>query len=184
MAQIFTRIAQEWVVVPLDAERFALAPGEGNSVDGVRVARTLANGAAAELHHVRSDETGDAWVVVSNLARPGELSINGQPVPLGISVLRDRDEIRIGRRARAWLSLERLAEILPYPRADAPRCPRCQTAIAEQSPAVRCPNPRCAIWHHESGLFPCWSYDTRCALCDQPTALDPAFRWSPEELGA
>ena len=119
-----------------------------------------------------------AWAIVTR--DPASVRINGAPLPLGIAVLADRDEIRIDNRA-LWFSTETRPSIEPFPESS-PRgmCPRCKQPIAPGSPAVRC--PACGLWHHESDEWPCWSYAQTCAVCNHPTALDAPWRWSPEDL--
>lgn len=120
---------------------------------------------------------GDRWVLLGAPA----VRVNGSPVDTGILVLRDRDEICAGAQ-RLFFSTEQLAVVAPYPGAVRPAfCPRCKLEIESGSPAVAC--PRCRVWHHQSDdLLPCWTYSGRCALCDQVTALDADFQWTPEEL--
>jgi len=80
-----------------------------------------------------------------------------------------------------FFSTELLAGVTPYPGSERPiLCARCKAEIATASPAVRC--PRCGAWHHQSDELPCWTYAERCSVCDQPTALDAGFAWTPEEL--
>jgi hypothetical protein len=127
----------------------------------------------------------DTWILLAEPSAP--VYVNGQAVPLGVRILRDRDEIRVGRMQPATLffSTERMASVEPFPGADrAIHCPRCKTELAVGVPAVRCPNPQCGLWHHQApgSNLPCWTYDTRCASCDQQTALDAGYRWTPEGL--
>jgi hypothetical protein len=126
----------------------------------------------------RSGGEPESWVAIGSPA----LHVNGVALDVGIRVLRDRDEVRVGD-ARAYFSAEALPVVVAFPGAERPVfCPRCQQEIAPQSAAVRCPS--CGVWHHQADELPCWTYDAKCALCDQPTALDGGLRWSPEEVGA
>jgi hypothetical protein len=72
--------------------------------------------------------------------------------------------------------------VTPYPGAEQPAfCPRCKQRLERADLAVKC--PRCRAWHHQSEKFPCWTYDSTCALCQhQLTALDAGYSWTPEEL--
>lgn len=128
----------------------------------------------------------DAWALLASPSvRP---VVNGIPVSHGIVALSDRDEIRLppdpgaaGTGASFFFSTERLATIEPYP--DGGRrgsCPRCKRPLTSGEDAVKC--PACGLWHHATDEFPCWTYDSRCAACQQPTALDAGFQWTPEEL--
>ena len=126
----------------------------------------------------RGAPDADVWFVLG----PPAVRVNGAPLDLGIRVLADRDELRVGS-ARAFFSTETLAAIEAFPGSERPTlCPRCKLEIVAGTPAVRC--TKCRVWHHESvadGLE-CWSYAATCAAdCDQPTALDTGLRWSPEE---
>jgi hypothetical protein len=125
----------------------------------------------------RSGGEPECWVAIG----PPAVHVNGVALDVGIRVLRDRDELRVGD-ARAYYSSESLPVVVAFPGAERPVfCPRCQQEIPPQSAAVRC--PACGVWHHQTDELPCWTYAEHCALCDQPTALDGGFRWSPEEVG-
>jgi hypothetical protein len=142
-----------WVPLPLDGDALALH-------------------AETTLHR----SGAGTWVVVGSPA----VRVNGAPLDAGIRVLRDRDELRIGGR-RTFFSTETLAAVVPFPDGERPvPCARCTLAVASGSPAVRC--PQCRLWHHQSEARPCWAYAERCTACDQPTALDAGFRWTPEPL--
>jgi hypothetical protein len=128
---------------------------------------------------VRMEQGGDVWTLIAHHAGP-PVRVNGSPLLLGVRVLRDKDEIRI-QGSRFFFSTESQPHIEPFPgSAKTTFCPRCKEAIEKDSPAVRCPG--CGVWHHQSEDLPCWTYDARCALCDQPSALDAGYRWTPEEL--
>jgi len=132
-------------------------------------------GRISPLLDVRRAASG-AWVAVG----PPAVHVNGGALDLGIHVLRDRDELRHGA-ARVFFSTESLPEVASFPGAEQPVfCPRCQLAILPQSAAVRC--PKCGVWQHLTDDLPCWTYTDHCTLCDQPSALDGGFRWTPEEL--
>jgi hypothetical protein len=128
--------------------------------------------AAALVRHAVEPE---GWVLIG----PRAVRVNGASLDAGIRVLRDRDEIVAGA-GRIFFSSESLAAIVAFPAGAPPTfCARCKLAIAPGSPAVRC--PQCVLWHHQSDELPCWTYAERCTMCDQPTALDAGFRWTPEE---
>ena len=131
-------------------------------------------------------------VILTRLANPPEtwallcppqsdVRLNGLPVPLGLAVLADRDELRIPGESARFFSTETLARVEACPDTAAHSfCPRCKQAIESGSAAVRCPG--CGLWHHSSDDLPCWSYAPTCAGCSQETALNAGFRWTPEEL--
>ena len=119
----------------------------------------------------------NTWALIT---RQPNARLNGLPVPLGLAVLEDKDEIRVPGLT-AWFSTEAQALVEQYPElAVRGCCPRCKQGIDVATPAVRC--PACNLWHHASDDLPCWTYAPTCAACAQETALDAGFRWSPEEL--
>jgi hypothetical protein len=137
-------------------------------------------GGLASFSIARTPE-GETWVLLAE-PTPGEASVrvNGTPLAIGIAALRDRDEVMAGG-ARAFFSTERLATITTFEGAEcAVFCPRCKLEIAPGTPVVRCPT--CGILHHQSDDYGCWTYAERCAMCDQRTALDTGYRWTPEGL--
>jgi hypothetical protein len=157
MAHLWTResSAGEWSPVALIGDALDVSPG------------MLLRRASVEP---------EVWVLVSSSA----VHVNGARLSAGIRILCDRDELRAGGH-RSFFSTESLAKIVPFPGADRPVfCARCKLEIAAGTPAVRC--PRCTVWHHQTEQLPCWTYSPQCAICDQPSALDAGFVWSPEEL--
>lgn len=182
MAHLWMQDAEgAWGVLALSADELDLRQlaarvgderGERRSGDAARAAAP-----AGRLLQITADPT--EWAL---LASPqAEISINGLPVQVGIQILTDRDEVRIGSSDSMFFSTECLARCEPLPPADRPLfCPRCRQPIETGSLAVRC--PQCALWHHQSAELPCWTYSPTCALCPQPTELDAGFRWTPEDL--
>jgi uncharacterized C2H2 Zn-finger protein len=134
---------------------------------------TLAAAARFETAHTVD---GDAWVVLGDAT----VRVNGFPLDAGIAVLRERDELLAGGE-RVFFSTEKLATITTYAGGERPVfCPRCKLEITAGTPVVRC--PACGVLHHQSDDYSCWLYAEHCTTCDQPTALDAGFRWSPEVL--
>jgi len=121
----------------------------------------------------------DAWVLLAG--RASDVRINGADLVLGIRALRDKDEVSVDGH-RLFFSTEQLACVTPFPGAEQPAfCPRCKQRLERADLAVKC--PRCQAWHHQSEKFPCWTYDSTCALCQhQLTALDAGYSWTPEDL--
>lgn len=133
----------------------------------------------AECTFRRLPDQPNAWALLTSGLVP--VQVNGAPVPLGLTIIADRDEIRIGRGRACFFSTESFARIEPYPlSAPTGLCPRCGLPIPAASPAVKCPG--CGLWHHASDELGCWTYAEQCAECPQETALDTGFRWTPEEL--
>ena len=167
---------RQWAVLPLTGDRLPLdatLPG-------------LARGADAEFGRaelVRSAEPDREWVLLAQ----GEdnLRVNGLPLPLGIRVLRHRDEIRLGSLGTAFFSTETLARVVEYPGPTAVECARCRVEIQKGFLAVQCPN--CDVWFHEgpdeAGKDrPCFTYAPTCVYCPHGTRLDAGYQWSPEDL--
>jgi hypothetical protein len=165
-----------WAVFPLASQFLslpdALAAAGPGAPDGQ---------ATSDAILVRSAGSGSTrWVLIA--ASPGVL-MNGVPLLTGIRVLLDRDEIRLGAARTVYFSSETLATVEDFPGSEqAMFCPRCKQEIARGVKAVRCPSPRCRVWHHQTDDLPCWAYAPHCGLCDQPTDLGGSYRWSPEEL--
>jgi len=172
--------ASNWMAVPLDGDTVVLtgdsirpAPPQVRSEDGCR-----------EAVVVRSGQGGsEVWVLAA--VAEAAVHVNGQPLHLGLRVLRDKDEMRIGDGASLFFSEERPACITALPGTGSTICPRCKQRIDEQSPIVRC--PRCRVVHHQSEELPCWTgyEDERfptCAVCDQPSMLGADLQWTPEGL--
>jgi hypothetical protein len=166
----------EWVVMPLSEGAFALAPGDALPVRPRRAGTDCVG--AALLLCSRGPE-GEAWLVMG--ATQAGVRLNGAPLRTGVRVLQDRDELDVDGLGRVFFSEERLVRVEPFPGGERPVfCPRCKQAISAGSASVQC--PQCRVWHHQCDDLPCWTYAERCALCDQPTALDAGYRWTPEEL--
>lgn len=164
MAHLWLPTEGDWIVFPVNGTEVS-PPGQ----EDVRVVPAPVEGE-------------DQWVV---LARPtpqtAGVYVNGWPLHSGLTILRDRDEIRVGEQDAWFFSTECLARVEALPRCDpAPVCPRCKQSIETGSPAVRC--PQCDVWYHETVALPCWSYAKTCALCDQPTDLEAGYLWTPEKL--
>jgi hypothetical protein len=150
-----------WTVSPLDGDRVAI-DGAGRAF-ALRVTRAAA---------------GEEWVLV---AEPLAVVVNGRPLLTGLHVLGDRDDVRLPGSPPRFFSAERLSAVEPLPEGPAPlACPRCRQTIAAGTPSVRC--PQCQVWHHETSDLPCWTYAETCALCDQVTAMDSGYRWTPHGL--
>lgn len=165
--------SHEWTCWPLLVETFALGDGRPRLVED---AHAEVNAAAPALLRRLADPP-NTWAVA---ASSPALRLNGAPVPLGLAVLEDRDELR-WPTGTAWFSTETQAHVEPFSESTARGfCPRCRQAIAVATPSVRCPG--CGLWHHASEDLPCWTYSPTCAACAQDTALDAWFRWTPEDL--
>jgi len=156
----------KWRAVPLQSPKYALSEDRVKPADPVAVA----GGDDAELHDIAG-----LWVLTAAAAA----RVNGTPVFGGLRALRDRDEIRFGAR-HLFFSTEELPRVVPFAGAAEPvPCGRCRQPLAPGVASVRC---RCGVWHHQTDDLPCWTYASHCALCDQTTALDGSYRWSPALL--
>jgi hypothetical protein len=178
MTRLFTSTAEGWEIRLLDGDRYCLRPVPGGLVQAVPDEGEMEGGDALLLRlRAGSDVAGSGWAVVAH--SDVRVVLNGEPVVVGVAVLRDRDEMRIGVSEPAYLSMERLAAVEPCERDDAPRCPRCANPIERGELSVGCPG--CGVRHHQRADRECWTYLPTCAMCDQPTDLAAGLRWTPEE---
>ena len=172
-----TNDAGEWGIQPLAGE-CGLA---GSAEQVLRITPPVSGLGLADVRLLPPDAAGvtPSWTL---LAGQGvALSVNGQPLVLGIRALRDRDEISIAGQ-RCFFSTEELARIVTFPGLAQPvYCPRCKQKVGVGQLAVACPH--CCAWHHQSETLPCWAYAPTCALCQtQATELDAGYSWTPELL--
>lgn len=166
------RDGESWRVIPIsDALSIDLQP-DGTLVVGPR-ARALATFVSF------SDHGPPAAALVT--APHARVTVNGFR-PLGVSVLTDRDEIRLGS-TRVLFSAYSPAREEPFPSdARETRCARCKVRLQPGDTAARC--PVCGAWHHQGPLAGddgerrCLSYDPQCGIGrhDWKKAL-----WTPEE---
>jgi hypothetical protein len=123
--------------------------------------------------------TNMPWVLI---ASPDvRVTVNGEPLLIGVRVLASRDEIRCDSQTVVFCD-ERAAIVQASPTMPGGvRCARCTCEIAPASPAVRC--PACGSWYHQQdpGDFPCWTAIPFCQTCGQATTLGEDS-WSPEEV--
>lgn len=156
--------SRDWSVVTLDG---AAAADAGSPV--------LLDDAEAPSADTLLFDVGGLWVLIA----PETVYVNGSPLVGGVRVLRDRDEIRVGLR-RVFFDEEEPARVVPFPGGAQPvHCPRCLRPVSAGEPAV---HSRCGVWHHQTDEFPCWTYSPSCSQCDQPSALDAGYAWSPDIL--
>jgi hypothetical protein len=181
MSRIFIPTSDEWDVESLEGAACSLrhaACGETPVLwDGQE-----GEDASADVRLLRvgegADITGGGWALVADGSV--RLLVNGEPLAVGIALLRDRDELRVGGGEPVYFSAERLACVEACERDDAPRCPRCAQSIARGELSVRCPG--CGVLHHQRAERECWTYLEKCALCDQATDLASGLRWTPEGM--
>lgn len=161
--------SNDWAVAPLD--------GAARHIVGIGLsaAPPRATEGAASLRRVDGPD-GAVWALVA----PSGVRVNASPSWLGIRVLQDRDEILLPGGERFFFSTEELAVVEEFRGAERPvYCPRCKQEL-HPGPVVRCPT--CSALHHSSDELPCWQYEAKCTLCDQPTDLGGSYRWSPASL--
>jgi hypothetical protein len=137
------------------------------------------SGLVAALVRATGSGPDAPWVLVAATAAGPGVQVNGQPLALGLRVLRDRDELSAGG-ASWFFSTETLPTIVPFPGPAGAACPRCKIGIDPGQPVVRCVG--CRVVYHQSEERPCWLYGEACALCGRPTALDQGYAWTPAEL--
>jgi hypothetical protein len=181
MSRIFMPTTEGWDAQPLEGERYCLRATDGRAGPSVLAQEDCATALADALLLRAAEVEGTMGVGWALLTSDGaRLLLNGEPVALGLALLRHRDELRLGGGAPVFLSTERLAAVEAYAGDDAPRCPRCQQPIARGELAVRCPG--CGVRHHQLVERPCWTYQPKCTLCEQSSDLEAGLRWTPEEL--
>jgi hypothetical protein len=181
------RDSGEWTAAELDGStNFMCADGLGTKSSPRAPETSLTAGAgpgaAAVVRRCRPD--GDVWAVMA----PSDVvvRVNGWPLSLGLCVLRDKDEIRLGDARPCFFSTERLARVETMAEPSSPACcPRCTLPIVGGTLGVRC--PRCGVLHHQTDELPCWYGDederfTTCANCDQPVTLGTEYQWTPDGL--
>jgi hypothetical protein len=158
----------EWIAESLSAER-ALGEWTGDDASLVRIAPQPGGPACYAL-----------------LAPAPSVRVNGEPLPTGIRVLRDRDEILCRTGQRLWFSTERVAEITRFRgsgdagvEADEARCPRCRDYIEQGTEAVACPN--CGVFYHFAADRHCYDYHAECVICRGPTRdlSEQTLAWTP-----
>jgi hypothetical protein len=165
-----------WAPTLLNGDAFALVDSGSHRANVERADAEAETNARVLLRRVSS--VPDTWALLCGPKQP--VWVNGLPVPLGLTVLSDRDEIRLLHTA-VWFSTETQPHVEPFSEsATRGVCPRCKQRIEAGTPAVCCPS--CGLWHHASDDLPCWSYAPTCAACAQDTAMDADFLWTPEDL--
>jgi len=174
MAHLWLPSGEKWLptslirdVLVLHSNPLQLAEPNGSG-EGIFLMRSIPSdsGAGREI-----------WVLIPSPHT--RVRVNGAATA-AMHVLTDRDEIRIGYET-IFFSTERLVQLVPFPEPAPVLCARCNLPIAPGSPAVCCPNSNCAVWHHQSGDYPCWTYHTACAMCGRETDLASSYQWTPEE---
>jgi hypothetical protein len=168
-----------------DEDIWSATPLDGRAVDvSVCPPRILAPGfrlgADAPAAVIRAGPAeSPVWALLA--AAGADVRVNGFEPVAGVAVLQDRDEIRAGPAHPLFFSTETIAHVEEFPGAErAIFCGRCRQPMLKGQLAVRCPNPSCGIWYHQTEQLPCWTYAPTCAFCPQPTALDAGFAWTPE----
>lgn len=179
MSQLFLPSSDGYEILPLTAARYRLVAPRGTPrAESMTESESLTWFNTQLLRAPElPDASGPRWVLLAS--RATRVLLNGEPLALGVALLRHRDELRFPGGDPIYFSAERLTAVEPCPRDDAPRCPRCAQPIARGEPAVGCPG--CGVLHHQLADRPCWTHLPRCARCAQITALDAGLRWSPEE---
>lgn len=177
MAHLWKRdVDGSWAVVPLAHSYYTLA----QEVSAVPRHEALpAACAAARLVRVSGPERRPPWAL---LAPPSaRITVNDQPLILGLRLLRDKDKLISGSRWCYYFSTEELARPEAFPGLPRPiTCPRCVRTLEPGDRAVCCPG--CGTWHHSTDDYPCWTFAPTCSNCDQRTDATDTFAWSPALL--
>lgn len=108
--------------------------------------------------------------------------VNGRPVLLGISALKDKDELAVPGETPMYFSMEQRVQVEAYAGEPGGTCLRCASSIEAGSPAVQCPG--CQKWYHQRPDRLCFSYGDHpiCVECGADAVVSDEFRWVPEEL--
>ncbi|HVS04230.1 MAG TPA: hypothetical protein VMT16_15810 [Thermoanaerobaculia bacterium] len=169
-AQLWMRADDEWAVLPASgALDVGVAPPRAAAAADAGPGRVLLLPGAG------------GWALVAGARR--RVRVDGLAVGLGLRWLADRELVVVEGLPALVFATEAPARVEPFPGLGrAVDCPRCRQPLRNGAPAVRCPAPGCGLWHHQDEELSCWSYAGTCAGCPQPTALDGAPRWTPEEL--
>ncbi len=177
MAHLWMFEAEAWRAMPLAADRFDLGASAAGPAASTSGSPSSAEPQSALL--IRSGADGSpTWALIT--APEAGVRVNGEAPLAGLSALADRDEIRTKDGRRLYYSTETLAQVEPFPGAERPvYCGRCRQLVETGAPSVSCPG--CAVRYHQTAELPCWTYADKCTFCEQATALDAGYRWSPEE---
>jgi len=166
--------SDRWCVLPLESEAYSLVSSPPKPLN-----MSEDHVAVSSAYLLSSGGDQPAWVVISN--EPGFVSVNGEPLTIGIRTITDLDEIRVRNAGTVFFSTESLPAAEKFVAADRPIfCPRCKQAIEHGDEAVKCPG--CGVWHHQTPELGCWTYAPTCALCSRSSDLTAGFQWTPEEL--
>lgn len=121
---------------------------------------------------------GPQWALIA--PHDCHVLVNGRPPIAGLTVLRDRDEIRTASGTLYYFSTETQAAVVEFPGMERPAfCGRCRQQMEFGVGAVCC--PACGIWFHQAPELPCWTYSEKCPFCSKATSLDAGFAWIPED---
>jgi hypothetical protein len=177
MAHLWLEGAAGWEAARLPAEPVEISAFAGPEI-GAESVRQDSTGKSSALLAPAAAAGARTWVLFAALG--SGIRVNGEAPSAGLRVLDDRDEIRTKDGRQMRFSTETLAQIEPFPPSERPiYCGRCRQPIETGAPAVRCPG--CGVWYNQAPELPCWTYSEKCAFCDQATALDAGFQWTPEE---
>jgi len=166
-----------WATFALASPSYTLRVQE----TGISIARSSRSD-DSEPMVLRTDSVRpECWALMAK-AGDSSIALNGRPLLAGLSVLKDRDEIRLFHSGRIYFSTERLPAIEPFSRRngdEAIYCPRCRQEIEQGTDAVQC--PRCSLFYHASEDRGCWDYSPSCT-CGRATDLDAGYEWTPHDL--
>jgi len=170
MAQFWQKYGEQWIIHELPPKGARLLDDPSRPVAGLNegdspAAMVLAFKSGAQAR----------WGLLCDSG----VRVNGDPLSLGIRVLRHQDALRIGTDTELFFSGEQLARISTY-EGEPTSCARCSGELIAGQSVVVC--PICAAIHHQTTDLSCWTYAPKCAICSQPTPLDVGYAWTPEDL--
>ena len=174
---------EQWTPIALTAEAYHLSGGGLSLLEGVSAEEAIS---PLAIRICRPDASVERWVLMTDQGTG--VIVNGRKLPLGIRVLRERDELVVNdskrpRPARFFFSMERPIQSERFVGCNEQpiHCPRCRQPIEQNQMVVCC--SQCGTWHHQiEDELPCWTYSSTCAMCDRPTELTADYRWTPEGL--
>jgi hypothetical protein len=175
MAHLWHRSSSGLVAKALAAKEIWLTAEEGPA--GSPHGHQHNMGRAALLMRVEAG-AGPQWALIA--PHDCHVLVNGRPPIAGLSVLRDRDEIRSASGALYYFSTESQVAVVEFPGMEHPVfCGRCRQRLEPGSSCVCC--PACSIWFHQGSDLPCWTYSEKCPFCSRATSLETGFAWIPED---
>lgn len=178
MPHLWMPHANGWQPLPLVGDRFLLTGPEPAALQSIPAESSPGSTDGLRLLRIADGDGPPAWLLLSPSRRT--VRVNGQALPLGARVLRDKDELRFAGSAPLYFSAEELTVVEAYPGPHTVDCPRCLQPIEPGTEAVRCTG--CRLWYHQRPDRSCFTYAEACTTCGAETRLIEELQWNPESL--